>query len=145
MAGGGGNKKRFQYCTDSSGQEILYLPALQSHSGRNPIDPPLQDNVLIPNNFFKYNLSHRMCDQFKLRHEFRIDGGRTKFQHGQTDGILYGRESHGQGTQRSVRAWLDQTTSCMVQAEEVERTPRNAVLGRLQHAQRKGWILSHEM
>ena len=25
MAGGGGNKKRFQYCTDSSGQEILYL------------------------------------------------------------------------------------------------------------------------
>ena len=28
MAGGGGNKKRFQYCTDSSGQEILYLRAL---------------------------------------------------------------------------------------------------------------------
>ena len=25
MAKGGGNKKRFQYCTDSSGQEILYL------------------------------------------------------------------------------------------------------------------------
>ena len=30
MAGGGGNKKRFQYCTDSSG-EILYLRALQGH------------------------------------------------------------------------------------------------------------------
>ena len=28
MAGGGGNKKRFQYCTDPSGQEILYLRAL---------------------------------------------------------------------------------------------------------------------
>ena len=39
MAGGGGNKKRFQYCTDPSGQEILYLRALQGHSGRNPIDP----------------------------------------------------------------------------------------------------------
>ena len=25
MAGGGGNKKRFQFCTDPSGQEILYL------------------------------------------------------------------------------------------------------------------------
>ena len=37
MAGGGGNKKRFQYCTDSSGQEILCLRALQGHSGRNPI------------------------------------------------------------------------------------------------------------
>ena len=51
---GGGNKKRFQYCTNSSGQEILYLRALQDHSGRNPIDPSLQDNVLIPDNFFEY-------------------------------------------------------------------------------------------
>ena len=47
MAGGGGNNKRFQYCTDPSGQEILYFRALQGHSGRNPIDPSLQDNVLI--------------------------------------------------------------------------------------------------
>ena len=54
MAGGGGNKKRFQYCTDPSGQEILYLRALQSHSGRNPVDPTLQDNALIPDNFFEY-------------------------------------------------------------------------------------------
>ena len=54
MAGGGGNKKRFQYCADSSGQEILYLRALQGHSGRNPIDPTLQDNVLSPNSFFEY-------------------------------------------------------------------------------------------
>ena len=54
MAGGGGNKKRFQYCSDPSGQEILYLRAPQGHSGRNPIDPSLQDNVLIPNNFFEY-------------------------------------------------------------------------------------------
>ena len=34
VAKGGGNKKIFQYCTDSSG-EILYLRALQGHSGRN--------------------------------------------------------------------------------------------------------------
>ena len=54
MAGGGGNKKGFQYCTDPSRQEILYLRALQGHSGRNPSDPSLQDNVLIPNNFFEY-------------------------------------------------------------------------------------------
>ena len=53
-AKGGGNKKRFQSCTDPSGQEILYLRALQGHSGRNPIDPTLQDNVLIPNDFFEY-------------------------------------------------------------------------------------------
>ena len=54
MAGGGGNKKRFQYCTDPWGQEILYLRALQGQSGRNPIDPTLQDSALIPNNFFEY-------------------------------------------------------------------------------------------
>ena len=60
MAGGGGNNKRFQYCTDPSGQEILYLRALQGHSGRNSIDPSLQDNVLIPNNFFEY-ICHIGC------------------------------------------------------------------------------------
>ena len=53
MARGGGHKKRLQYCTDSSG-EILYLRALQGHSGCNLIDPTLQDNVVIPNNFSQY-------------------------------------------------------------------------------------------
>ena len=43
MAGGGGNNKRFQYCADPSGQEILYFRALRGHSG--------QDDVLIPNIF----------------------------------------------------------------------------------------------
>ena len=37
MAGGGGYKKIFQYCSDSLG--ILYLRAFQGHSGRNLIDP----------------------------------------------------------------------------------------------------------
>ena len=38
MAKGGGNKKRFQYCTDPAG-EILHVRGLQGHSGRNLIDP----------------------------------------------------------------------------------------------------------
>ena len=50
MAGDEDNKKKFN--TDPSG-EILYLRALQDHSGRNPIHPTLQDNVLIPNDFFE--------------------------------------------------------------------------------------------
>ena len=53
LAAGGGNKRRFQYCTDDSGT-IVYFRALQGHSGRNLIDPTLQDNVLIPNCFFQY-------------------------------------------------------------------------------------------
>ena len=54
MAKGGGNNQRFQYCTNPSRQKNLYLRALQGHSGRNPIGPSLQDNVLIPNKFFEY-------------------------------------------------------------------------------------------
>ena len=53
MAGGGGNKKIYQYRTDSSGV-ILYLRAQQGHSGRSLIDPTLQDNVIIQSNFFQY-------------------------------------------------------------------------------------------
>ena len=45
-------KKRFQYCADSSGT-ILYLRALQGHSGRSLIDPSLQDKVIFPDGFFK--------------------------------------------------------------------------------------------
>ena len=78
MAGGGGNKKIFQCCTYSSGKN-LYLRALQGHSGRNLIDPTLQDNVLIPNNFFEYIYHIWMCSQFTLHHKFSIDTGRTKF------------------------------------------------------------------
>ena len=59
MAGGGGIKKRYQYCTDSSGA-ILYLRALQGHSGRSLIDPTLQDTVVIPSNFFQY-IFHVEC------------------------------------------------------------------------------------
>ena len=53
MAGKEEKKKRYQYCTDSLGT-IVYLRALQGHSGRNLIDPTLQDNVIIQSNFFQY-------------------------------------------------------------------------------------------
>ena len=46
LAAGGGSKRRYQYCSDNSGT-ILYLRALQGHSGNNLIDPVLQDNVVI--------------------------------------------------------------------------------------------------
>ena len=37
LAAGGGSKRRYQYCSDNSGT-ILYLRALQEHSGNNLID-----------------------------------------------------------------------------------------------------------
>ena len=53
LAAGGGEKRRIQYCTDASGT-IVYFRALQRHSGRKIIDPSLQDNVVIPSNFFQH-------------------------------------------------------------------------------------------
>ena len=53
MAAGGGSKRRYQYCSDNLGS-IIYLRALQGHSGSNLIDPALQDNVLIGPGVFPY-------------------------------------------------------------------------------------------
>ena len=54
LAAGGGPKRRFQKCIDASGT-IVYFRALQGHSGRNLIDPSLQDSVVIQSGF-----SHHM-------------------------------------------------------------------------------------
>ena len=91
-------QEKISICADPSGQEILYLRAFQGHSGRNPIDPTLQDKMLILDN----SSSTFVCSQFTLHHKFRIDSERTKFKQGKTDSIFYGCESHGQGSQRSV-------------------------------------------
>ena len=56
LTAGGGAKRRYQYCTDTSGR-IVYLRALQGHSGRNLIDPSLQDKVIIQSGFFQ-NIYH---------------------------------------------------------------------------------------
>ena len=53
LAAGGGSKRRYQYCSDNLGS-IIYLRALQGHSGSNLIDPTLQDNVLIGPGIFSY-------------------------------------------------------------------------------------------
>ena len=53
LAAGGGFKRRYQYCSDNMGT-IIYLRALQGHSGSNLIDPTLQDNVLIGPGIFPY-------------------------------------------------------------------------------------------
>ena len=53
LAAGGGAKRRFQYCTGDSGI-IIYLRALQGHSGRNLIDLLLQDNVVIQGGLFQH-------------------------------------------------------------------------------------------
>ena len=53
LAAGGGSKRRYQYCSDNLGT-IIYLRALQGHSGSNLIDPTLQDNVSFGTGIFPY-------------------------------------------------------------------------------------------
>ena len=53
LAAGGGSKRRYQYCSDYLGS-IIYLRALQGHSGGNLIDLTLQDHVLIEPEIFPY-------------------------------------------------------------------------------------------
>ena len=52
---GGGPKKRFQCCLNSNSPKLfLYLRAIQGHSGGALVDPRLQDNVLLPNDFIEH-------------------------------------------------------------------------------------------
>ena len=53
LAAGGGPKRRYQYCSDSMGS-IIYLRALQGHSGDSIIDLAMQDRVLISPGIFPY-------------------------------------------------------------------------------------------
>ena len=73
-----GAKRRYQYCTDISGT-IFISGALQGHSGRNLIDPSLQDNLIIQRGFFQ-QIYHEGC-AFNL-HSIINNGlipGRSKF------------------------------------------------------------------
>ena len=50
---GGGSKRRYQYCSYILGT-ILYLCALQGHSGSYLIDPTLRGGVLVGTGIFPY-------------------------------------------------------------------------------------------
>ena len=53
LAAGGGPKRRYQYCFDYL-ESIIYLRALQGHSGDSIIDLAMQDHVLITPGIFPY-------------------------------------------------------------------------------------------
>ena len=52
---GGLPKKRFQYCLNpNSSKHFLHFRAIQGHAGGNLVDPALQDNALLPEDFTEY-------------------------------------------------------------------------------------------
>ena len=77
LAAGGGPKRRNQYCSDNLGS-IIYLRALQGHSGSNLIDLALQDNVVIGTGIFPY--IYQMGSTFNLHSIVRnglVPGGQN--------------------------------------------------------------------
>ena len=86
MAGGGGKKKRFQYCTDPSGQEILYLRALQGHSGRNPIDPTTAGQGVNSEQILRVHfvISDVAVSVHSITNSRLIAGGQNSSREGQT-------------------------------------------------------------
>ena len=79
LAAGGGSKRRYQYCSDYLGS-IIYLRALQGHSGNNLIDPALQDNVLIgPGNISLHLPCGKQFQSF-FDYQQRIDTWRSEFE-----------------------------------------------------------------
>ena len=87
LAARGGSKRRYQYCSDNSGT-ILYLRALQGHSGHDLIDPTLQDNVIIQGGIF-HHIYHIGC-AFNLHSIISIGlvPGGQDLSRRQTDSIL---------------------------------------------------------
>ena len=89
LAAGGGSKKRYQYCSDNLGR-ILYLRALEGHSGNSLIDPTLQDNVVIGSGIFHY-IYHIgcawMCIQSSIYYQQWIDTWKSRFEQ-KTDSVL---------------------------------------------------------
>ena len=94
MAGGGGNKKRYQHCTNSSGT-IVYLRALQGHSGCNFIDLYFAGQCCDSEQLLPVHVSCLMCNQFTFHHQFGIGTWRSNFEQ-QTDSILSACGSHEQ-------------------------------------------------
>ena len=77
LAVGGGAKRRYQYCTDIS-RTIFSFRAHQGHSGRNLIDPSLQDNVIIQSGFFQH-IYHIGCafNLYSIINNGLIPGGQN--------------------------------------------------------------------
>ena len=76
LAAGGGSKRRYQYCSYLG--SIIYLRALQVHSGDSIIDLALQDNVLIGPGIFPH-ISHvgSTFNLYSIVSNGRVPGGQN--------------------------------------------------------------------
>ena len=134
------SRKDFKIVLIHHGQEIIYLRALQGQTGRNPIDPSLQDNVLIPNDFFEYIFQIGCAiNLHSIINSGLIPGGQNLSKR-QT--VFFTSVDPMNKEQKDPDViHLECTASCLVQARSVEETSQRGVLGRHKTwlAQKKGF------
>ena len=101
LARGRGAKKRFQYCVNpNSSNQLLYLRAIQKHSGDNVVDPALQDNVLLPKRFTEYLFHVGNANELNSVIRNWITSRKNKPQKRKTSGLHHNSEPDG------GRTWL---------------------------------------
>ena len=105
LAKGRGRKKRFQYCLNlHSVNEFLYFRAMQGHSGEKIVDPFLQGNVLLPEDFTEY--IYHIGNAFEMHSIFKselIPGGKSLRRVRQVSVFFHCRESDGCSTRSERR------------------------------------------
>ena len=99
----------------NSSEHFLYFRAIQGHSGGTLVDPTLQNNVLLPDDFAEniYHVGER--SRHALHHPVWIDSGRWKPQERQAFSILYSRESDehiSAPKRRSSMTWINPELQC---------------------------------
>ena len=66
LESGGAHKKNSSFVLTGEDNSVIYLRAIQGHSGENYVDPSWFDTVLIPDCFFEFHSSHRKLFQLAL-------------------------------------------------------------------------------
>ena len=126
LARGGRPKQRFQCCLNTySSKLFLYFRATQGHSGGTLVDPTLQDNVLLPDDFAK-NICHigNAHDMHSIIQGGLIPGGKSL----KRDSVFHSREPdvrQSNSGRSSIRS--GQTQNRGVQ-KYVETLPKYSVL-----------------
>ena len=128
LAKGGGTNRRFQCCVNpNSSTHFLYFRAIQGHSGGTLVDPTLQDDVLLPDDFADY-IYHigNAHDMHSI-----IQGGlipREKSQKGQAVSVFHTREPdvrQSRSGRSSIRS--GQTQNYSIQ-NYLESSPKYSIL-----------------
>ena len=123
-------RKVFNIVLTRQDKKFLYLRALQGHSGRNPVDPSLQDNVLIPDNFIEY-IYHIGCaiHLHSITNPGLIPGGQKLGKERQTVFFTAVNPLDKEHTD-PYKLDLTQPRFAWYKQKAWKKTPRHGVLGR---------------